>query len=56
MLVGAEVVTSLPLQMAVYFNAVYAPLWAIGSVLALQTKVCMYVHIYVTVYYIYTYM
>ena len=36
---GAEVYTSLPLQMAVYFNAVYAPLWIIGFVLALQTKV-----------------
>lgn len=36
---GAEVVTSLPLQMAIYFNALYAPLWAVGSILALHTKV-----------------
>ena len=38
-LAGAEVATSLPLQMAVYFNVVYAPLWMVSSVLALQTKV-----------------
>ncbi|CAI8044038.1 Transmembrane protein 17A [Geodia barretti] len=35
---GAEVYTSLPLQMAVYFNVFYAPLWATGYILALQTK------------------
>ena len=29
----------LPLQMALYFNVVYAPLWLVGSVLALQIKV-----------------
>lgn len=35
---GVEVNTCLPLQMAVYFNVFYAPLWAIGSILSLQTK------------------
>ena len=41
LIVGAEVFTSLPLQMAVYFNVLYAPLWVTGSVLALHTKVCV---------------
>ena len=39
---GAEVYTCLPLQMAVYFNVFYIPLWAAGSILALHTKVCVH--------------
>ena len=49
---GVEVYTSLPLQMTVYFNAVYAPLWAVGSILALQTKVRTDKGIYCTYMYI----
>ena len=36
---GAEVVTFLPLQVALYFNVYYSPLWAIASILTLVNKV-----------------
>ena len=36
---GAEVVTFLPLQIVLYFNVYYSPLWAVASVLTLISKV-----------------
>ena len=36
---GAEVVTFLPLQVVLYFNVYYSPLWAVASVLTLISKV-----------------
>jgi len=36
---GAEIVTYLPLQMTLYFNVFYSPLWLVTSILTLQAKV-----------------
>ena len=36
---GAEIVTFLPLQIALYFNVWYSPLWMVSSIVALVNKV-----------------
>ncbi|CAH1801047.1 unnamed protein product, partial [Owenia fusiformis] len=35
---GTEYVTNLPLQMALYFNVFYFPLWLISSIITLEAK------------------
>lgn len=37
--VGAEVVSFLPLQVSLYFNVWYIPLWMVASILSLANKV-----------------
>ena len=36
---GAEIVTYLPLQMVLYFNVFYSPLWVIVCIFTLENKV-----------------
>ncbi|XP_064392157.1 transmembrane protein 17B-like [Halichondria panicea] len=38
LLPGADIVIFLPLQMSLYFNAFYSPLWLVTLVVTLQTK------------------
>ena len=38
-LVGAEIVTFLPLQVVLYFNVFYSPLWVIACIFTLENKV-----------------
>ena len=37
---GINVLSNLPLQMMLYFNAYYSPLWVIAIILGLVLKVC----------------
>ena len=37
---GVKVLSSLPLQMLMYFNIYYSPMWALAVVLGLILKVC----------------
>ncbi|XP_076453221.1 transmembrane protein 17B-like [Babylonia areolata] len=55
---GNEYVTSLPLQMLIYFNVFFSPLWFIASIVMLEAKFShlsqLYQIVLVSVYIVYT--